>query len=219
MRQTECFPPTWRVSGVGQRFGARGAAKVRAHRGDCVERVAFTEHEQALVRQKLEAVWKFGNQAQLDRRRRVVGHVGDERPQRCGRLIGDGGNPRAGARSENRDGKFPAMPVRRFRVRSWPLRPLLAALERGDRESLHRHRVRRTTNRAQPAPNAPVVVFDHRGQREPVSLSARDERSRGRRVEIQLLQGTRARQYSGRRRRNGYRARTARGRRSSGRGR
>ena len=77
-----------------------------------------------------------------------------------------------------------------------PSRPRCEPLR--DREPLHRHRVGRAADGAEPAADAAVVVLDHRGERQAVRLGARRERGALRPPAGRARRRARcARQYSG----------------------
>ena len=195
------LPPTCRL-GLGQRLGARRAAEVRADRRDRVERVALAEHEQPLVGQELQAVGKFGGQAELHGRRRVVRDVGHERAQRRGRLIARSRRRRRRCRARNRNSRRRSCADRRsvgvaFSLMSAPDCRGAIGEAFGDRESLHRHRVGRAADRAQAAPDAAVVVLDHRGERQPSASARARSSARAPASRSRSSNGTNARQYSG----------------------
>ena len=200
--------------GLRERLGAHRAAEVRADGRDGVEGLALAEDEEPLVGQELEPVGEVAGAPELDRGRRVVGDVGDQRAQR-----GDG----LGGERRRRPRRCRAFMRNSRRSRSSVMRSSSVARRGealGDREPLHGHGVGGAADGAQPAADAAVVVLDHGGQRQPVRVGALAPAPRARPRGGPAPRRARGPGSTrGRRPRSGCRARTSRGRRSSARGR
>src|SRR3972149_630520 len=79
----------------GERLGAHRAAEMRADGGDGVEGLALAEDEESLIGKELEPVGKIQRRPELDRGRRVIGDVGNQRAERGRPLGGEPGDARA----------------------------------------------------------------------------------------------------------------------------